>query len=179
MCYIFSLCFYLVVLSNPPKPNLISGLLQEDLCGLRDDIVTMWYPSFLLLCWIRMRPSFLGNDKIQPSGSMSSWAWNWNLKAQDEVKCQLSEHANTSNPQHCSWNGRMFFLLLFFTVLPKAVVMALCTVRKQADGCSEVPALCFLHKSKLRMNVYKELWDSWHWKWYCKQKRFLWCCYFF
>lgn len=69
-------------------------------------------------------------------------------------------------------------LLFFSTVLPKAVVMALCTVRGQADGCSEVP-VGFLHESKLRMNVYKELWDSWHWKLCCKQKRLLWCCHFF
>lgn len=84
------------------------------------------------------------------------------------------------DPQHYPWNVHMFFTLsFFFTVFPKAVGLALCTVKEQADGCPEVLALCFLHKSKLRMNIYKEPWDTWHKKWYCKQKRFLWCCYFF
>lgn len=55
-----------------------------------------------------------------------------------------------------------FMLSFFFTVLPKAVGLALHTVREQADGCPEVLALCFLHKSKLTMNVYKEPWYSWH-----------------
>lgn len=174
--WLISFYFYLVVFSSPPKPNSIPGLLQEKhFCGLGEYIVELWggiLPSSLL-CGVRMRSLFLGNDNIPPSGSMSSWLWEWSLKAQGEGKCQVSVCENTSNPQHDPWNSHVFLLLLFlFTVLPKAVVMALCAAAEQSNGCSEMPALQFLQKSKLRMNVCKVPWDFWHWKWSVSRRGF-------